>query len=293
MDIKKTGTIVLALLCLLVSYAVSAEPTPRWVTKGVDELNKARSNDTYQFRIFHSYDPDEKVVELNRYKPLLDYVCSSYGVPRQDLNMEVLQTDEDGQSPVYVLSFMKNGKTSEVYAKLVDDFLKFDDYADGSFEHNLYQLYAISELNVIPRFDEFKLSEKYNGIPVALSVVPGLGQIYKGRKAKGYAIMGSEALLVTGVVVSAFSINKYERLAGEHPEFAPSYDSKAQSFRNFGTICAISGVGLYVYNLLDATFSKGVRYVKVKPGSASSGVELSFEPMLSYEAAGLGVKLKF
>lgn len=292
MCIKKTGTIVFALLCILVSANIHAEPVPRWVLKGVGELDKARSNDSYGFHIFHTYDPDEKIVELDRFKPLVEYMSGTYGIAKDNVNIEILQKDEEDKPTVYELSFMRDGRLSVAYARLVDDFIKFDDYADGSFEYNLYQLYAISALDVTPEFDDFRLTDRYDGIPVALSVVPGLGQVYKGRKAKGFAIMGGEALLLTGVVVSAFNIDRYDGLAEQRPQYYDSYKSKAASYRTFGTVCAVAGAGLYVYNILDAAFSKGVRYVKVSPAK-SSGVELSFEPVVTGDAAGFGVRLRF
>lgn len=293
--LKKICLIAFTLLCLLVPATVSAETAPRWITKGVAELDKERSNESYRFHVFHTYDPDQKIIELNRLNPVLDYVAKTYGVSRSDMNLDTLSENEEDKFAVHAVSFLLNGKESVVYAQLVDDYVKFEDFADGEFEYNLYQLYAITEANKEPAFDDFKVTNKYYGVPTVLSVVPGLGQLYKGNKIKGFTIMGSEVLLVSGAIVSNIEMKKFEKISEDYSGIIhESYQSQARTFRQFRNFCVITGAGLYIYNILDATFAKGVRYVKVKPkNSPNASMELALEPVVSPDMAGCGIKVRF
>ena len=291
--LKKMSILAFTLLCLLVSATMNAEPTPRWITKGVQELDKERSNDSYSFQIFHTYDADEKVIEMNRLHPLLDYVAKTYSTSRDEMSVQTLSEDEEDKFALHAVSFRKNGQQAVVYAKLVDDYAKFEDFADGEFEHNLYQLYAISELNVEPVFDDFKVTNKYYGVPLLMSAVPGLGQIYKGNKIKGFTIMGSEALLVSGAILSNIEMHRFENISEDHSGVIhDSYRSQARSFRQLRNFCVIAGAGLYVFNILDATLANGARYVRIKPNT-SSNVELAMEPVITPDMAGYGIKLTF
>lgn len=292
MKFGKLRKTVCLLFCLLFTATMYAEITPRWVTKGANELDKMRSNRTYRFQVFHTYDADKKTMEVNRYRPLLDYVLATYGGSKADVDLEI-RPSADGKTPATcIITFVRNGQPAVVYAQMVDDFVKFEDYANGSFEYNLYQLYAISEPNVEPRFDSFEVTRRYDGVPAAMSLVPGLGQIYKGQKAKGYSFLGTEIALAGSIVFATTQMHKNDDLANKNPGVADSYQSKVTTFRQFRTFCAVAGAGLYVYNVFDALFVKGARRVTVKRKDAPN-LELSFEPTAAPDMTGVGIKLKF
>ena len=274
--------------CLLLSFNSFAEPTPRWVKKGVKELNKKRSNDSYSFHIFHQYDADQRVFEWNKFKPLIDYVDSTYNVSAADLSVDSIPAN--GSLPTtYMVSFDKDGRQQTVYARLVDQYMKFSDYADNYFEYNLYQLYAISDPTTsFPDFDKFSLKRKYGAKPILMSIIPGLGQIYKGETAKGYSFMGIEAAMIASIIYSTNRVHHWVGLANKHPEFYDSYQSKAKTFRQWRMFCYIAGGGLYVYNLFDAAFAKGARYVEVKRNKAPNA-QISFSPVFSPDLLGFGV----
>lgn len=296
MDLRKIKSLLALIVCVTFFSTANAEPTPRWVTKGVKELDKGRSNDSYSFHVFHTYNADESFLAYSRFQPLLDYVKATYGVEHDALSFDSIPGA--GKLPTtYYVDFMKDGEPLHVEAQLVDSYTKFDDYADGEWEYNLWQLYAISQAGVTPRFDDFKVTRDYNIESTAMSLVPGLGQIYKGQKAKGYTIMGAEALMIIGVVYGTVDANYYWKLEREqrklgHTDIADSYHSKAATGQQLRLFCAITGAGIYVYNLLDAAFSKGARYVEIKRKKAPS-MELTFTPVMSYNEAGVGMRLKF
>lgn len=283
--------LIMALLCIFCFISSGAEPTPRWVKKGVKELDKERTNDSYYFKVFHIYDADKNRMILNRFQPLISYVDSAYNASKGNVILDSI-TARAGQPTTYILSFKEAEKKVSVYAQLVDSYSHFEDYADGEYEYNFWQLFAISNPDIIPHFDEFETKRRYNGAPIAMSLIPGLGQIYKGQRAKGYTIMGAEALLIGGLIYSSAEASNYTRLAQKHPETAESYRSKANTQKNIRLFCSIGIGGVYLYNLLDAAFSKGARYVEIKQKNAPA-LELTFCPFIAPDMAGMGFNIRF
>lgn len=278
------------LISFLCTSALQAESTPRWVKKGVIELEKKRSNDSYTFHIFHQYDADKASFEVNRFNPLLEFVDSVYHVDKTELIVDSLPAN--GNIPkTYMVSFNQDGQERTVYARLVDQYQKYEDYADGDYEYNLYQLYAISEsAHSTPDFDQFSLKRDYGSKPLLMSIIPGLGQIYKGQSAKGYSFMGIEAAMIASIIYATNRVHHWVGFANRYPEFYDNYQSKATTFRQWRMFCFIAGGGLYVYNLFDAALSKGARYVEVKRNNAPN-MQFSFTPVLSPEMLGLGINI--
>ena len=282
--------VIILILYLFSGRAVHAEPTPRWVKKGVKELNKKRSNDSYSFHIFNQSEENKTTFEIKPFQPLLDYVDSIYHVDKTNLVVDSIPGN--GTLPsTYMVTFNQDGEENAVYARMVDSFQKYENYPDGFFDYDFYQLYAISNPGFsTPDFDQFSLRRRYGVKPVLMSIIPGLGQIYKGETAKGYSFLGVEAAMVTSIIVATDRANHWAGVAKKHPQFFENYNSKARSFRKWRTFCFIAGGGLYIYNLLDAAFAKGARYVEVKRTN-SQNLQFSFEPVFSPEMLGVGINI--
>ena len=271
------------------SATIYAEPTPRWVKKGVKELDKKRSNDTYSFHIFHEEDQNKSLFELNRFKPLLDYVDNTYGVSQPEILVDSIPAD--GILPKrYTLNFQKDGNMKTVEAILVDSYSKMTDYADNTSDYNFWELYAISNPGMTPEFDNFSLSRSYGAKPVFMSIIPGLGQIYKGQTAKGYSFLGIEAAMVASIVSASNRVHHWVGYANRYPQFYDNYQSKATTFRQWRMFCYITGGALYIYNLFDAAISKGARYVEIKRNHAPN-MQFSFTPVFSPDMLGLGINI--
>ena len=274
---------------LLVTTAymtVSAQPKPRWVQKGVKAMNNERSKKGYGFHRFTTYGADINELENDRFKPLMDYVSKEYGTDIGIIKLDSLNSD--GCSRItFRLSFLsQDDKVSEVFAQLVDDWSRYEDNVD-SWGFEMHQLYAVSERNVQPQFDKFSLTDNYGIKPLFLSIIPGLGQIYKGQDTKGYAIFGAETLLLAGSVYSVTEVGRYNRLAKKNPGAYNSYQSNATTYRQIRNACFIAGGALYIYNLIDAAISKGKCRVVVEQQN-NTGAESAFSPVIN-ECGGIGV----
>ena len=282
MNIRIIAMLLIAVACM----TASAQTKPRWVQKGVKAMNNERSNKSYGFHAFATFGADINQPEIERFKPLMEYVSKEYGIAIDGMKLDSLGSD-DCSRITYRLSFLsQDGEVSEVFAQLVDDWSRYEDDVD-SWGFGLHQLYAVSECNVQPQFDNFRLTDNYGIKPLFLSIIPGLGQIYKGQNAKGYAILGAEALLLTGGVYSVTEVGRYNRLAKKNPEVYDSYQSNATTYRQIRNACFIAGGTLYIYNLIDAAISKGKRRVVVERQN-NTGAGFAFLPVIS-ECGGIGV----
>ena len=282
MNIRIITMLLVAATCM----TVSAQPKPHWVQKGVKAMNNECSNKSYGFHTFATFGADINQLEAERFKPLMEYVSKEYGTDMDGMKLDSLSSDSCSRT-TYRLSFLsQDGKVSEVFAQLVDDWSRYDDNVD-SWGFEMYQLYAVSERNVQPQFDKFSFTDNYGIKPLFLSIIPGLGQIYKGQDAKGYAILGTEAMLLAGGVYSVTEVGRYNRLAKKNPEVYDSYQSKATTYRQIRNACFIAGGALYIYNLIDAAISKGKRRVVIERQN-NAGAEFAFSPMIT-ECGGIGV----
>lgn len=244
------------------------------------------------FHIFQTENENPAVVELDHLRPLYEYVQETYNLSNTRMVMDSIPGY--GENPtIYRVAFNKDGEKKVVYAELVDKYSRLEDYVDNSFEYNLYQLFAISEPGVEkPDFDQFTMSRRFDpGKSLALSIIPGLGQIYKGQNLKGWIFMGSEALLIGGII---YSNDRYKHYVKLHNETGDYLGQQRQTFKDLRTFCIIAGAGLYVYNLCDAFFCKVAPYVSIKQ-SKSPDARLTFTPTFNPEvmAYGVGLNLNF
>ncbi len=266
---------IFPLLLLLIGsiFCAQAEDDPRWVQNGASYLNKERTNDTYQFVSFHLHKADIDAMYQDKLEPLLKYVETNYPVTWGSCKAEPASI---GDRQGYRISYENTeGQPAAVYALLVDTFEKYEDYEDGIFEWEYYELFALSYPGKEPRFDEFAISQKYNGKAVALSIIPGLGQMYKGQKTKGWVILGGEVALVGATV--AFEIKQHycaDQMT-KHPEVADSWKSKRNGWRTMRDVSIGCAAALYIYNLIDAGASRGARTIKVSPSAIDTAPALA------------------
>lgn len=301
--------LTLFVLTLLVSAEAAAQDKPRWVTKGVASLEKERSNDSYTFRSFEIFGGDIDLLRQERFNPLVGYLARTFGADSASAEVTLISAlrnspatlnDAEGDNSVqaeYRVTFSSPSPMT-FYAKLVDEYVSFDENTDMSFDYTLYQLFAVSSEadGSVPQFDDYSYTRKYNARALALSIVPGLGQMYKGQTSKGWIIIGGEVVFVGTAIYSHIRQHNYSNDASNASDaIAPSYRSKSKSWRQVRDVAIIGAFGLYVYNLLDAALSKGARQVVV---SKPRGTSLSFSPSvmadpLSPAAPALRMSLTF
>lgn len=289
MNLKRMANYFFLMICLFLSLSVTAQTQtkPLWVQKGEKSLEKKPTNESYYFKIFNTYGMDVNLLEKQRFQPLLEHICDRYQADLAQIKLDSLYLSNDSSKMTYRITFTDSIGNAVVYAEKVDEYRAFEDYVDNTYQFEYYQLYAISKRDSVPVFDEFTLSRTYNYKAVCLSLIPGLGQIYKGQKIKGYAILGMEATLVVSAVAFHFKKHYCDKQISEQPQFADSWRSKSLGWRQMRNLCFGVAGCLYVYNLIDAALSKGSRHVVVKKP------KLQVLPSASPEGAGMTLSFNF
>lgn len=288
---KSLSRLLVLLIAMSACVISQAQDKPRWALKGVESLNKERTNESYKFVKFETFGGELKQLQQERFQPLVEYLASTYGLSDENADVKQLTpgqaiastpNDAEGDKGVqreYLIEF-GGEKPVKFYAELVDEYVSFDENVDMSYDYTLYQLYAVStnaEGNK-PVFDEYDLTRSYNAKALALSIVPGLGQLYKGQNTKAYCIWGGEAVFIAGAIYFDHRRSNYAKDAqNADATIADSYRSKSKSWRNMRNIAIAGACGLYVYNLIDAAVSKGARQVIVKK---PNGANLALQPTL-------------
>lgn len=287
MELKRMINYSFLIFSLLLSMTVSAQTKPLWVQKGEKSLVKEQTNENYYFKVFNTYGIDVNELKNKRFHPLLDHIREQYQAEPTQIKLDSLYLNNDSSAIVYCVTFIDSIGHSVVYAKKIDEYCAFEDYVDNTYQFEYYQLYAISKRDSVPVFDEFTLSRTYNHKALCLSLVPGLGQIYKGQKIKGYTILGMEATLAVSAVAFHFKKHYCDRQIEKQPQFADSWRSKSLGWRQMRNLCIGVAGCLYVYNLIDAAVSEGSRHVVVKKP------KLQVLPSASSEGAGMTLSFNF
>lgn len=284
--------VLLAVSCMLHVFESYAQK-PLWVQKGTAHLNKQRIEKDYSFVKLSVTRTNDSIIPSDKFLLLKDFISKKYSVNSENIIIDSIVSSVS-ESVTYKISFPASGKQEMdvLFAQLIDQYSNYDNNIDGSYDYDIFQLFAISEQDVTPTFDNFQISRKYDQLPTLMSLVPGLGQIYKGQTAKGYTIMGVEAALIGSIIYTTTQANRYQRYADSGEGVYSSWESKVHFFKQIRTISAIAGGAVYIYNILDAALGKGAPHVIVKQ-KAQSRVDLSFHPIISPHSTGFGISMTF
>ena len=183
------------------------------------------------------------------------------------------------------LDVTEKGHQLKIVCREIDQYWIYD---DGKYE--VHVLYTVADKN---RYggsydDKITLTSKY-GAAGLLSVIPSVGQFYKGSYVKGGLILGGEIIAAGGIILCENTRASYIKKMHEQPKYAAEYNSLADSWETGRNICIGVAAAIYVYNLIDALVTPGARRVKVEP----SRVTFAPVPYADNNSIGIGVAMKF
>ena len=272
--------LLLSLIALSFWFSLSAQmpPKPLWVIKGVENLNKDRISTYYEFVAFHHELTDRAMVPDNELTLLRENMAEYFKVSPEVISIDSV-ADPSFARTTYRVTFPTPGKDeyTTVIVQPVDSYKRYDDNIDGSYDYKLDELYAISEKDVTPSFDNFEVTRKYNAMPAAMSLIPGVGQIYKGQRAKGYSILGAEIVFCGAIAFGEINRAYYMRQARKNPGNYDSWKSKANGYKVVRNVGIVFAAATYIYNIFDAAFAKGAPHVVISRGN-STPAELVIAP---------------
>ena len=183
------------------------------------------------------------------------------------------------------MEVIEKGHQLKIVCREIDQYWIYD---DGKYE--VHVLYTVADKN---RYggsydDKITLTSKY-GAAGLLSVIPSVGQFYKGSYVKGGLILGGEIISAGGIILCENTRASYIKKMHEQPKYAEEYNSLADSWETGRNICIGVAAALYVYNLIDAFVTPGARRVKVEP----SRVNFAPVPYADNNSIGIGIAMKF
>lgn len=274
------------MFCILSQTICKAEK-PKWIDNTPKELNY-----TYKFVEVESSGSTLESARADAKSRLQDDTQLQEGIRvyrRTKDNTTIDKSRHNGGK-------IQESKSQHIEIETVVDGEKFDLQAVKVDEYvekhngfiNLHTLFMVA-LCDNPVFDRTYLTTSYGVAPVFMSIIPGLGQWYKGSKVKGVCMFGAEAVAVAGIIFTDNQRASYVKKAKEHPKFAVQYGNKADSWETGRNICIGVAAGIWIYNIVDAIVAKGARRVVV---NHADGRGLSVAPYLDFDGA-VGVSLAY
>lgn len=188
---------------------------------------------------------------------------------------------------VYQMECVENGKEISMNTRIIDEYWEQD--ARG---YVCYILYTITDNNSAGGSydDDIYLTTSYGAKGFFYSVIPGVGQLYKGSKLKGGLILGGTVACAGMIVVAENMRSSYVTKMTEKPQNKDFYNDKAGNWENVRNGFIGAAAALYVYNLIDAAVAPGRRHVVVKK---RHGVNFSFVPTWDADCAGMALVVNF
>lgn len=303
--------ITLFMVALFVATAAdaSAQDRPRWTKGGTKIINRKRSNKSYEFVKFETFNPMLSTLHNERYNPLKAYIAKKVGISDTvdiDAAEVTLLTRDYIEGPVDMSDAIKQiqreveidfGEHGTYRARLVDEYVHLDGNVDETYDYTMWQLYQVAtKPNTAPTYDRIDFTRSYRTEAFILSIIPGMGQALKGQYNKTAWILGIEAVSVGCALACNKKFHYFDKEAKKDDYIGKSYASKARSWRNFRNIAIGAGVVTYIVNLIDAAKSRGPRQVIVggpeKYGNVAVGPTVLYDPEATV-AAGVGLTWTF
>lgn len=276
-----------ASLCCMCSSMFAGKP--RWVGNTPKELN-----DTYRFIEILSFgntigdarvEARRLLVQNEQLRRAVTVNVSTGNL--QHIDQQIVNGDmvETIQNDITIETSI-SGQEYQLRAYPVDEYAC---QKDGQVK--LYSLYMVGVADRVT-FDHTYKSERYGALPALMSVIPGLGQFYKGSKVKGGLMFAGTALLAGGVILCENQRSDYKNKISEQPKYAQTYNTRSNNWETARNVFIGAAAALWLYNIVDAAVAKGARRVLVKSaGDHDSSLQL--QPYAALDDVGVVIRYSF
>lgn len=151
----------------------------------------------------------------------------------------------------------------------VDEYFEKDKDLNGNDIYRTWQLY-VTGTSANENVPKINYSTKYsmNDAGYRSLIVPGWGQFYKKKNTKGLLFLVGAAGSLGGFIVAnnKHSYNMNRSRETNNIDLKKQYVQKAGDFTTIKNITLGAAVGLWVWNVIDATSTEGAtKYVSNKP----------------------------
>ena len=255
---------------------------PRWMTGNLPEATAAF--------IFQRAQGTGRTLEEARRNALSDLVSRvehERGIKvtnSQQLSYEMADGNVR-EREAFQMEISENGQEIRLSCKGVDEYWEAKD--------GRYTVTDLFTINTRPdaglSADNVRLTTSYGAAPVFYSIIPGVGQIYKGSVVKGSLILGGSALCVAATILCESQRAHYAKRMKENPEYVDFYRDRKSSWETGRNVAIGAAAALYIYNLIDAAIAPGRRRVVID----KKRYEYSFGPVITSETIGAGLAINF
>ena len=163
----------------------------------------------------------------------------------------------------------------------------WEKYRNGTY--TCWVLFEVAHRASHVKFEEIRFTEKYGARGLVRSLIPGVGQLYKGSKVKGALIMGGTVTCAGAIVVAENLRSTYVKRMEERPQYKDFYNKKADNWTNVRNACIGVTAALYIYNLIDAAVAPGRKRAVVTSGKP----RYALLPACDAEQVGLAFVVRF
>ncbi len=286
--------ILFLLLCSVIAIISNAENKsdnvkPRWM-----HVMPQPSNTSFDYTIKRAYGNTLEEARKECFSSLLEEaglskglsVTSDYTSSRSKHTERRNNDITNESSREFHITTTVKGKEVNFQGSTIDEYWETQD--DGKFY--LTTLYARSQVDVTPNFDDVKLTTKYGIEDMWRSViVPGWGQLYKGSTLKGGLIMGGTAACIGAIIYTDCTRASFNsKISKTHDaKLKLHYADQRSTYTTCRNICLGALGVLYVYNIVDALVAPGARRVLTSPAGSKS-FSYFWSPTLT-DDLGIGV----
>ena len=295
-EIKMSFKNVIMALCLAVlmcsqTYSLAATKSdklkPKWVTQALPESKSG----TYIFVCSHGQGSSLAGAKQQAFVAMSQKLEVERGLTvntsvqiREQLSQTQSSTSSEYKQEI-TLDVIENGRKLKIVCREIDDYWE---ESRGKYEVDV--LYTVANTNAYGGSydDKITVTAKYPGVGF-MSLIPSVGQFYKGSVVKGSLILAGEVAAAGGIILCDNTRASYIKKMQEQPKHAAEYNSLADTWETGRNICIGAAAALYIYNLIDAFASTGAKYVVVKQGRSS----LSAIPYIDDKSIGVGLAFSF
>ncbi len=280
-----------SLVFLFPSISYSREKSdnikPKWLTQ---ELPESKSG-TYIFIRAHGVGSSMAEAKQFAFVDMSQKLESERGITI-NTNVEISEiitqnstVSDSKYRQEITLDVSEKGKKMKIVCREIDDY-----WIESDGKYHIDILYTVTNSRVLSSYtDDIKITNRY-GAAGFLSVIPGVGQLYKGSYKKGLCILTGEIIAISGIVLCENTKASYIKKMKEHPKYASEYNSRADSWETGRNICIGAAAALYIYNIIDAFVSNGAKRIIVK---RKNNPVFSFTPYSDIQSSGICMKLNF
>lgn len=267
----------------------SDEMVPRWVK----HTPQSKNNATYQYRVVQVYVNSLDEVPEKSLKELTNFLPYSWGVTKAKASTMRGDASAGNSLSVDIDSYGSKVQEVEMNCRIIDTYWELESIGYEK-KYRCYVLYQMAQPPA--QANEYAyVTDKYGMDAIALSIIPGAGQMYKGSYLKGGLIMGGAVLCVGGIVACESVKAGYQALANKEHNAAKkkTYQNNANNWQT-GSYVSIGALGaLWIYNLIDAGVTSGAKHVKIKK-YVTYGCDFRLEPtMLDAQTPALTARITF